>query len=63
MKPTKKLYSLFVIIGLLYLPVYAQDNVEGYSIKNRWNTKLSLSVNRNNEWNDPVRKWLLCNGN
>ena len=49
MKPTKQLFLLFVITGLFSLPVYAQD----YSIKNRWNTKLSLSFNRNNEWNRP----------
>ena len=43
-------------MALCSLSVYAQDGTEcnpKYSIKNRWNTKLSMSFNRTNEPNDP----------
>jgi len=59
MKPTKQLVILFVLTGLFSLPISAQDSVRynniRYSIKNRWNTKLSMSYNRTNESNIP---WL-----
>jgi len=57
MKSTKQLVILFVLTSLFYLPIYAQDNNPNYSVKNRWNTKLSLSYNRNNEWNDPFMEF------
>ncbi|MCL2131458.1 MAG: hypothetical protein FWH36_03235 [Lentimicrobiaceae bacterium] len=43
------LFSILFLYSLCCTGLYAQN----YSIKNRWNTKLSLSFNRTNEFNDP----------
>jgi len=60
MKPAMQLVLLFVITGLFPLSIYAQDTMEynlNYSIKNRWNTKLSMSYNRTNNWNRPLMEF------
>jgi len=49
----KRTLIFFVFLFMLHCSVLSQN----YSIKNRLNTKLSLSFNRTNEYNDAIRHW------
>ncbi|MDR1793651.1 MAG: hypothetical protein LBR36_09505 [Bacteroidales bacterium] len=59
MKPKHPLFIILLLFtGLSSLPVYSQESEEcksnKFSIKNRWNTKLSFSYNRTNAPNHPL---------